>query len=223
VVSEQCCAGWGATGGSQVRVTVAVRRHARRGQGAELVAIATRLLQQSAERGESLGSAWVVQSLSNADDVVVISDWDSREAYWESLRREDAMPQLDALSVGTPHRHFLQQLSRDERPGQHLAVLDCALLLTPPGATDRLITYMQDVARPSVLNAPGFVLRYLGQDEDEPAQLLLVRGWDSLEALEDYRLDVAPRFEPEWIRVGAVVERFMGYTRAELDRRSERR
>jgi quinol monooxygenase YgiN len=202
---------------------VAVRRRARPGHGAELVATATRLLERSAGRGGSLGSAWVLQSLSDADDVVVISDWDSREAYWESLRQDDAMQQLDALSIGTPHRHFFRQLSRDERPHHELGVLDCALLQTSASGSERLITYMQNVGRPSVLNAPGFVLRYLGQDEDEPTRLLLVRGWNSLEALEDFRLDVAPRFEAEWIHLGATVERFMGYARAELDRRSQPR
>jgi quinol monooxygenase YgiN len=206
-----------------VRVTVGVRRRARPGQGAELVATATRLLQRSAEQGGALGTAWVLQSLSNADDVVVISDWDSRDTYWESLRRDDAMQQLDALSVGTPHRYFFRQLSREEGPSHELAVIDCALLQTSAGGSEKLVTFMQDVGRPSILGAPDFVLRYLGQDEDESGRLLLVRGWDSLEALEDFRLDVAPRFEAEWIRLGATVERFMGYTRAELDRRSQRR
>src|SRR5262249_60275332 len=104
-----------------------------------------------------------------------------------------------------PRRYFFQQLGREERPGEHLAVLDCALLHAPASGPERLIAYMQEVARQSVLNAPGFVLRYLGQDEDEPARLRLVRGWDSLEALEDFRLDIAPHYEVEWIRMGAVV------------------
>jgi hypothetical protein len=65
--------------------------------------------------------------------------------------------------------------------------------------------------------APGFVLRYLGQDEDDSTRLLLFRGWDALEALEDFRIERALHFEAEWAKHGATVERFVGRSRAVVE------
>ena len=47
--------------------------------------------------------------------------------------------------------------------------------------------------------------------------MILLRGWESLGALEDFRLQVAPRFEAEWFKQGAAVERFTGYSRAMVE------
>jgi heme-degrading monooxygenase HmoA len=195
-------------------VTTVVRRRARRGEGPHLVALATRLLEERVTHAEPLSIARVFQSLSSPDDVLVVSVWDSREAYWARVQAESGQQQLDALAVALPERYFCRRLALDEVPGHTVAVVDCAILRCPPARVEALAADLQQRLRPIPEIAPGFVLRYLGQDEDDPTRLLLLRGWESLEALEYFRIDGALRFEAEWAKYGATVERFVGYSRA---------
>ncbi|HLH25493.1 MAG TPA: antibiotic biosynthesis monooxygenase [Chloroflexota bacterium] len=198
-------------------VTAVVRRRARRGEGPRLVALATHLLEERVTQAEPLSIARVFQSLSSPDDVLVVSVWDSREAYWARVRADSAQQQLDALAVGEPERHFFRRLTLDAVPGPPVKVVDCAILRCPPANVAALVTDLQQRLRPIPEVAPGFVLRYLGQDEDDPTRLLLFRGWDSLEALEEFRIYAAPRFEAEWAKHGATVERFVGHLRAVVE------
>jgi heme-degrading monooxygenase HmoA len=198
-------------------VTAVVRRRARRGEGPHLVALATQLLEERVTRAEPLSVARVYQSLSSPDDVLVVSVWDSRAAYWARLGADSAQERLDALAVGEPERYFFRRLALDEVPNCPVVVVDCAILRCPPQNVEALVGDLQQRLRPIPQVAPGFVLRYLGQDEDDPTRLLLFRGWDSLEALEDFRIDAAPRFEAEWAKHGATVERFVGHSRAVVE------
>jgi heme-degrading monooxygenase HmoA len=200
-----------------MNVTAVVRRRARRGEGPRLVALATELLEERVTLAEPLSIARVFQSLSSPDDVLVVSVWDSREAYWARVRAESGQAQLDALAVGTPERYFCRRLALDEVPERPVAMVDCAILHCPPARVDALVADLQQRLRPIPEVAPGFVLRYLGQDEDDPSRLVLFRGWDSLEALEDFRIDAALRFEAEWAKYGATVERFVGHSRAVVE------
>jgi quinol monooxygenase YgiN len=198
-------------------ITAVVRRRARPGEGTHLIVTGVHLLEERATRGEPLGIARVFQSLSTPDDVLFVSGWDHRAAYWASLQAERAEEQLAALSVGAPKRYFFRQLALDENPDRSVAVVDCAILQSAPAQAEALLTDMRRMVRPMMQVAPGFVLRYLGQDEDHPTRVIILRGWESLEVLENFRRDVAPRFEGEWYKHGARVERFMGYSRAMVE------
>ncbi len=198
-------------------VTVVVRRRARHGEGPHLVALATQLLEERVTLAEPLSIARVFQSVSSPDDVLVVSVWDSREAYWARVHAESGQQQLDALAVSPPERYFFRRLALDELPGHPVAVVDCAILRCPADRCAALADALQQRLRPIPEVAPGFVLRYLGQDEDDPTRLLLLRGWSSLEALEDFRIDAALRFEAEWAKYDATVERFVGHSRAVVE------
>src|SRR3954454_16261101 len=165
-----------------MRVTTVVRRRARRGEGPQLVALATRLLEERVTHAEPLSIARVFQSLSSPDDVLVVSVWDSREAYWARVEAESGQAQLDALAIAPPERYFCRRLALDEVPGHAVAVVDCAILRCPPARVEALAADLQQRLRPIPEIAAGFVLRFLGQDEDEPTRLLLLRGWESLDA-----------------------------------------
>jgi len=195
-------------------VTAVVRRHARRGEGANLITTGAHLLEERSARADPLSVARVFQSLSTPDDVLFVSVWDDRDAYWAGLREDRAAQQLDALCVGEPERYFFRQLALDEQADHSVTVVDCAILQSSPASAEALLSDIRHMVRPLMQVAPGFALRYLGQDEDEPTRLIILRGWESLEVLEDFRRDVAPRFESEWYKHGARVERFMGYSRA---------
>ena len=195
-------------------VTVVTRRRARRGEGPHLVALGAQLLERRVTRAEPLSVARVFQSVSNADDVLFVSVWDDRAAYWAALQADHSQEQLDALCTGEPERYFFHRMSLDEDPTASVAVVDCAILTSAPAKAETLLSTVLGMLRPMREVAPGFVLRYLGQDEDEPRRLLLLRGWDSLEALEDFRIDLAIRFEAEWCKQGATVEHFVGYSAA---------
>jgi quinol monooxygenase YgiN len=198
-------------------ITAAVRRRARPGEGTHLITTGVHLLEQRVTRAEPLSIARVFQSLSTPDDVLFVSVWDNREAYWASLQEDSAQQQLDALCVGEPERYFFRRLALDQNTARPVVVVDCAILQAPPANAEALLTDIRHMVRPMMQVAPGFVLRYLGQDEDDPTRLILLRGWESLEALEDFRLAVAPRFESEWFKHGATVERFMGRSRAAVE------
>jgi quinol monooxygenase YgiN len=198
-------------------VTVVIRRRARPGEGAHLIATAARLLEARVEQAAPLSVARVFQSLSTPDDILLVSVWDTRAAYWARLPADAAEQQLAALCVGEPTRHFFRRLVLEEHRAQPVVVVDCAILQSAPAQAEALLSAMLQLVRPLREVAPGFVLRYLGQDEDDPTRLILLRGWESLGALEDFRLQVAPRFEAEWFKHGATVERFMGRSRATVE------
>src|SRR5262249_29952737 len=122
--------------------------------------------------------------------------------------------QLDALGVGESERYFFRQLALDEQADHPVTVVDCAILQSSPASAEALLSDIRQMVRPLMQVAPGFSLRYLGQDADDPTRLIILPGWESLEALEDFRRDQALHFEAEWYKHGARVERFMGYSRA---------
>ncbi len=198
-------------------VTAVVRRQARPGEGTRLIATGAHLLEERVTRAEPLSVARVFQSLSAPDDVLFVSVWDDRVAYWASLREDSAQQQLDALCVDAPERYFVRRLALDEHTDRPVVVVDCVILQSLPANAAALRTDIGHMLRPMQQVAPGFVLRYFGQDEDEPTRLILLRGWESLAALEDFRRDVAPHLEAEWFKHGTTVERFMGRSRATVE------
>ncbi len=198
-------------------ITVVTRRRARRGEGAQLIATGVHLLEERAARAEPLDVARAFQNLSNPDDVLFVSTWEDRAAYWASLREDHAQEQLDALCVGEPERYFFGRVSVDENTASPVAVVDCVILHSPPDTAAAVLDDLRQRVRPLMEVAPGFVLRFLGQDEDDPTRVILLRGWETLEALEDFRRDMAPRFESEWFKHGTDVERFIGYSRAAVE------
>ena len=200
-----------------MRVTVVVRRRARPGEGAHLIAAAVHLLEARLTQATPLSVARLFQSLSTPDDVLFVSVWDTRAAYWASLQDNGAEQQLDALCVGEPGRCFFRQLALEEDAERPVVVVDCAILQSPPADAEALLSALLHAGQPLTEIAPGFTLYYLGQDEGDPTRLILLRGWESLGALEDFRLQVAPRFEAEWFTHSATVERFMGRSRATVE------
>src|ERR671933_777836 len=136
-------------------VTAVVRRRARHSEGPYLVALATQLLEERVAHAEPLSIARVFQSVSSPDDVLVVSVWDSREAYWARVRAESGQQQLDDLAVETPERYFFRRLAFDELPGHAVAVVDCAILRCPPARVDALAAALQQRMHPIPEVAPG--------------------------------------------------------------------
>jgi heme-degrading monooxygenase HmoA len=199
-------------------ITVLTRRRARPGQGDAL------LEQMRSQLDERLGGAphfreaRVFQGLEAPDVILSVTTWDSSFAYWARSRDRDHRAQLDALCIGEPERYLFERLALYEDVSREAAVVSCTLVHSPPLARAAVGTVLEGEAGPLVRALPGLVLRHSYQHVDSPQCFLVLLGWDSLGAWQDFFRDLGPRLGARLREHGATVERFVGVTRARVDR-----
>ena len=198
-------------------VTVVVRRRARPGQGEALVAAMTRRLADPTPHAQPRSAAWVFQGVADPDVVLYLAHWDSREAY-AARRQGDDPAELDALAVGKTERRFYHPLTTYEAIEGRMGAISCTRLQCRRAATLAVLTFLLEGSGPTIRGYPGVVSHHLYQDEDHPNHFLAILGWESLAVAETARRDIAPGLDAELGKRGAILERFIGRTRAEATR-----
>jgi quinol monooxygenase YgiN len=196
-------------------VTVVVRRQAQPGQEEALIRLAIAAIERPRARTSSV--ARVFQNVDDPAAMLYVGQWSSREAY--ESRDAEHVASLDALCQEAPARWFCQQLSLYEVVSSQVEAADCTSLRVPPAQAAAVETYLREQAAPLSQAQPGFVLRAVYQDLDDPGHLFVLLGWRSAADGEAAYQQVWPELSRALREMGAQLERFQGRTRAEIERR----
>src|SRR4051812_39144874 len=127
-------------------LTVVLRLQARPGLIDALLA-AGRVMYQQALRAGTLQSVRVLQGLQDANTVLVLGEWRSRDEYWAAREREQAGDDIVALCAGPPQRCFFERLGYYEDMSQQAVVVAAAFVRATPPAEYGLAEYLMRDAR----------------------------------------------------------------------------
>ncbi len=195
-------------------ITIVVRRRARPGQEEALLA---GMLAVGAQRHSLLNpQVRVLQGLRDRRGLLYIGEWRSRESYERS--DQSGLAALAALSEGPPERWYLQQLDVRESSGERAQAITATLVRAPPAATAAVIRLLLEEIGAAVCRSPGFLLRALYQDLDDPGRLLALNGWRSAADLLVTRRMLFASFAAPLTRLGATSDLFEGDVRGTIDR-----
>ena len=194
-----------------MRVTVAVRRVAKPGQEATLVAAMVAALGPSYASHRQQAS--IFQSDLEPARGLYVADYDSRAAY--ESRANPVVREIDGLCVQVD-RCFYQRIHHFERVLEPGPVLTCAEFEVPPPAVDAVLAYLLHTSRPAIHALPGCVLSILYRDLDAPGRLFALQRWRSPDDRAAFEALAGPLGQPlrDW---GVRIERFRGRARAEVD------
>jgi hypothetical protein len=199
-------------------VTVVVRRRARPGQEELMFGLAIGAIQRPRARTSS--TAQVFQGLTDPAAMLYLGQWNSRESY--ESRDTSHLARLDALCEGPAYRAFCHQLSLYEIVSSQVQVAACLIIRAPEGCVADIVTYLHSEAALVTQAQPGFVLRAVYQDLDDPGQLFVLVGWRSAAEQDAARRSVLAATRQRLQELGAAIEDFRGRTRAEIEREVRR-
>jgi quinol monooxygenase YgiN len=194
------------------------QRQARSGQEAALVEAASRLFGEVGTWSPARLRLRLFQGRDRPGVLLILSDWQSREATSKYLQRIDHLPQLDRYCSGVAERGFFHQLSGHDGISGRAVAATCTLVQCPRAAMPAVLSFLLEVSGPTLRAQPGLVVRDLYQNADKPNCFLAVRGWDSLAAPDDSYSTLAPRLDAQLRERGAEVSHFRGRTRADITR-----
>src|SRR5262249_20668773 len=123
-------------------ITVIVRRQARPGQAAALLAQAQARLRITAQRRDRRLEAWVFPSRSDPHALLWVSRWETLAPYWPRMQALGALDPLDALCAAPADRYVCRQIALYEELTHAPAVVNCVLVRTPPEACEQTLQYL---------------------------------------------------------------------------------
>lgn len=171
-------------------------------------------------RARTSSTAQIFQGLTDPAALLYLGQWSSRESY--ESRDTSHLERLDALCEGPPHRAFCQQLSLYEIVSSQVQVAGCLIIRAPHARVAEVVTFLHGEAALVTRAQPGFVLRAVYQDLDDPGQLFLLVGWRSADEQDAARHKLLPATRERLEELGATIEVFRGRTRAEIEREGRR-
>src|SRR5437588_400999 len=138
-------------------VTVVTRRQARPGQEEALVALLRGLIRARSPQGAGHAPTRLFQAARDPAVVLSVSTWDSREAYWETVRLHDTST-VDALCAIPPQRGFYRQLAFDGDAYQAVAAVSSIFVECRPETQQRVLDHLLGESKRFVPSQPGCVL-----------------------------------------------------------------
>jgi heme-degrading monooxygenase HmoA len=198
-------------------VTAVLRLQARPGQVDALLA-AGAMLYKAALRDGALEAVRALQGLSDANSVLVLGEWHSREAYWATRSQDQVGEAMVALCAGPPKRYFFERLGYYEDMSRRAVIAAANFLRVPADAAASFGDFLRREGRVFTANAPGLAYRYAYQDADDPTHYLMYTAWDSPTAWERFQQERAPAIRASLDARGVTTEPFFGHTHADADR-----
>ena len=196
-------------------ISVVAQGRVQSGQDPHRVEAAMRQLEKYSAGNPSRSTVRLFRKVNDPAVLLLLADWDSGAGVAVGPEDVASTPAFDALCVGTIEHWMFRRRSIHESLCRPTA-FDCALVLAPTAARNVVQTVSEQVLAPAVNALPGFVLRCTYQDVQNPDRLLTLQGWDSPAALQSFLQEMAPRLTTSLCRLGATVDRFVGYTRGGL-------
>jgi quinol monooxygenase YgiN len=194
-------------------VTVVLRLQARPSQVDALLAAGTALYRSALQAG-LLRAVRALRGLNDPDCVLVLGEWQTREAYWASREQQQAGAGMVALCVKPPQRHFFEPLGYYEDLSRQAEVMAAAFIHLPAPPPE-FADYLLHEGRRLTADAPGLVYRYAYGDADNPCHFLVCHGWASGADWERFRLERLPLVTAAASAHGATLEPFAGQTHAD--------
>jgi heme-degrading monooxygenase HmoA len=198
-------------------ITVMVRRHARPGQGAALVAALLQRVQDLQSWLPDQRTFRLLQGVTDPDVILYLSEWTSREAYLAAREARASSGLIRQLNVGSAERRICRLLARYEYLGRTHDVITASLIEVPPEAHAPAREFLVTEQRAMLPTIPGLTLRHLYEDLDVPHVYLVLNGWKSQTARDAYAQDESPAGQ-RLSALGATITRLKGHTRLDLAR-----
>jgi heme-degrading monooxygenase HmoA len=199
-------------------ITVIVRRQARPGQGAALVAALLQRAQDLPSWLPDQRTFRLLQGVTDPDVILYLSEWTSREAYLAAREARNSTGLIPALSAGRVERRICRQLARYEYLGRTHDVITASLIEVPPEAHEQARAFLVTERRAALPTIPGLTLRNLYEDLDVPHVYFVLNGWKSQAARDAFEQSESPAIARRLSELGATLTQLKGYTRLDLDR-----
>jgi len=161
--------------------------------------------------------ARLFQGLEDPTRLLYVADWESPEAY-DAYARGMPMPGRPEQYVQPPTRRYFRSLTAFERVLAPIGVAS-AVIVDGPAEThvfrrDLGLAFQQVV----IHDRPGLVLLTLYEAVEPPAGLLMLAGWESVQAFEEAFATAQPKLVDQLVQAGGVARRFLGRVFAESPR-----
>lgn len=198
-------------------VTVVIRRRARPGEGARLLAAIQRLYAGRLARDRQFRGARVLQQLDDPDSFYFMGEWTSRAAYWAGMTDDPAYAEVEALSAAPAERTFFHRVSVIENASRRAEVARAILVELHADAAAAEIARRRALA-PALHQLPAFAFQHLLQDLDAPRRLLFLYGWTDAAAMHEGHEQIKAWLELPPQIPGRMTVTFQGHARLRFSR-----
>jgi len=203
-------------------ITLFVRRRAQAGQAAVFLAAAQRVLSEVGPLSP-LRSARLFQGLDDPGLFAWLTDWESIEALRAAPEAAEFRRAHDQWAAGPPEWSFFRAGTWYADISRPTVVAQLVLVELPEtGGADALVLGAGPGAQ-LTHTQPGLVARTLYAGEENPRRYLVVNGWVSVDAWEQFRADTMPRLHANLQARGVTITYFVGQTEGEYARPVRRR
>jgi len=203
-------------------VTVLVRQRAHPGQAAAFLAAALRVL-ATVPASSSLRGARLFQGLEDGEDFVWLSDWDSAEAHLADPEQAEFTDGLHPWAAGPAERAYLRSRAWFADMSRRTAVAQVVLLDFPASEGAGWDVLRRREAPTLIREHRGLTARTVYEDEANPQRMVVLNGWVSVEAWDQFRADIMPRLRAIHNAHGGEITYFVGRTQGEYERPRRRR
>jgi quinol monooxygenase YgiN len=201
---------------SRVNVTILVQRRMRAGQDPARVAAALRRVEEYGLPRQGRRTGRLFRRRDDGQVLWYVGDWGSREAY-EARPRAESADTLDALCVGEAVRSCFEQFWLCWNMSLRTIMRDGTLVQASAGAALAVRPFLQEEAGEKLRTDSGLVECMLYQDLDQADHFLILRGWASPAAWEQFERERRPALDAALRRAGTVVTPVVELTLMEYD------
>jgi quinol monooxygenase YgiN len=203
-------------------VTVLVRQRAQPGQATAFLAEALRIL-ATVPAASSLRGARLFQGLEDPEDFLWLADWDSAEAELPDPEQVEFTDGLDRWAAGPAELAYLRSRSWYADMSRRTAVGQVVLLDFPTGEGAGWDVLRSREAHTLIREQPGLTARTVYEDAANPQRMIVLNGWASVDAWDQFRADTMPRIRAIHHARGGEITYFVGRTQGEYERPRRRR
>lgn len=154
-------------------------------------------------------SSRIFQGLERPTSLIAIAEWDS-ERDFDRLRLTPEYQRVTVQADPPARIESLTRLRSFARMSRQPAYIACIRFVAPPEHAEALESVILTDIRYDVEASDGLVSHDVFRVGMQPGQLLIVHGWTSLDALEQFRTLTRPRHRELIEGLGVATDRFTG-------------
>jgi quinol monooxygenase YgiN len=162
-------------------------------------------------------SSRIFQSLETPTSLIAVAEWDS-ESDFDRLRQTPSYRQVTDHADPPARIEYLTRLRSFARMSRAAAYVACIRFVAPPAEAEALESVILTDVRYDVEASEGLVSHDVFRVGKQPGQMVIVHGWTSLDALDDFRVRTRPRHRDLIEGLGVITDRFTGTIAAHYSR-----